>query len=70
MKRALGRIALVGLALGLLLTAAVVWLNVRGEEPVTATPLATTPDGVQTRIQAESARWSAVIKTAGIQLDQ
>lgn len=33
-------------------------------------PLATTPDGVQTRIQAESARWSAVIKTAGIQLDQ
>lgn len=33
-------------------------------------PLATSPEGVQTRIQAESERWSAVIKTAGIQLDQ
>ncbi|MNE69722.1 Tripartite tricarboxylate transporter family receptor [compost metagenome] len=33
-------------------------------------PLTTTPEGVQARIQAESARWSAVIKTAGIQLDQ
>jgi len=33
-------------------------------------PLTTTPEGVQTRIQAESARWSAVIKTADIQLDQ
>lgn len=33
-------------------------------------PLTTTPEGVQTRLQAESARWSAVIKTAGIQLDQ
>ena len=33
-------------------------------------PLATSPEGVQTRIQTESERWSAVIKTAGIQLDQ
>ena len=43
MKRALGRVALAGLALGLLLAALVAWLNVRGEEPVTATPLAPTP---------------------------
>ena len=33
-------------------------------------PLTTTPEGVQARIQSESTRWSAVIKTAGIQLDQ
>ena len=33
-------------------------------------PLTSTPAGVQTRIDAESARWSAVIKNAGIQLDQ
>lgn len=33
-------------------------------------PLTSTPAGVQARIDAESARWSAVIKNAGIQLDQ
>lgn len=33
-------------------------------------PLTSTPAGVQTRIDAESARWSAVIKNAGVQLDQ
>ena len=44
MKRALGRIALAGLALGLLLVGGVAWLNLRGEEPTTATPLAFTPE--------------------------
>lgn len=33
-------------------------------------PLTSAPAGVQARIDAESARWSAVIKNAGIQLDQ
>ena len=33
-------------------------------------PLTSTPAGVQARIDAESTRWSAVIKNAGIQLDQ
>lgn len=33
-------------------------------------PLTSTPAGVQARIDTESALWSAVIKNAGIQLDQ
>ena len=42
--RVLVRVALITFALGLLAAAAVAWLNVRGEAPTTATPLASTPE--------------------------
>ena len=32
-------------------------------------PMTSTPAGVQTRIDAESTRWSSVIKTANIRLE-
>jgi mono/diheme cytochrome c family protein len=44
MKRALVRTALVVFALGLMLAAGVAWLNVRGEAPISATPIDTTPE--------------------------
>ena len=44
MKRVLVRIAIGAFAIVLLLAAAVAWLNVRGEEPVSAAPLETTPE--------------------------